>query len=148
MTPSGNLSRYCHFQCRYSFICTTLGAECVRQPFSCITVQDAKQIAPPIMATPDIGYILLPKLVWSFRYSKDPPYDNMPSDASFPDKISMLHDTVHLLSVCCYPTSMEHGCYSPDSIGWIFQCHFFYGFKYCAAESVRRFLLITGCLCL
>ena len=134
--------QYCHFQCPDSLICTTLGTECVCQPFSCITVQDTKQIAPPIMATPDIGYILLPKLVWSFRYSKDPLYDNMPSDTSFPDKISKLHDTVHLLSVCCYPTSMEHGCYSPDSIGWIFQCHFFYGFKDCsAAESVRRFLL-------
>jgi hypothetical protein len=65
---------------------------------------------------PDIGYILLPKLVWPFRYCKDPLYDNMLSNTSLPDKISKLQETVHLLSIRCYPTSMKHGCYSPNSI--------------------------------
>lgn len=122
--------QYCHFQCPYSFICTTIGTECVCQPFSGVTVQDTKQIAPPIMATPDIGYILLSKLVLSFRYCKDPLHDNMLSDTSLPDKISKFHETIHLLSIyCCYPTSVKHGCYSPNPIGGILQCHFFYCFK-------------------
>src|ERR671919_1400413 len=117
--------QYCHFQCPYSFVCATLGTECVCQPFSSITVQDAKQIAPHVITTPDIGYILLPKLVWPFRYCKGPLYDNMLSNTSLPDKISKLQQTVHLFSVCCYPNSMKHGCYSSNSIGGIFQCHFF-----------------------
>ena len=110
--------QYCHFQCPYGFVCATLGTEYVCQPFSSITVQDAKQIAPHVMTAPDIGYILLPKLVWPFRYCKDPLYDNMLSNTSLPDKISKLQETVHLLSVCsCYlTTSVKHGCYPSNSI--------------------------------
>jgi hypothetical protein len=89
MTPSGNL-QYCHFQCPYGFVCATLGTECVCQPFSRITIQDAKQITPSITTTPDIGDILLPKLVLSFRYCNDPFYDNMLSDTSLPDQIGKL----------------------------------------------------------
>src|ERR687892_594556 len=109
--------QYCHFQCAYGFVCATLRTECVCQPFSSITVQDAKQIAPHVMTAPDIGYILLPKLVWSFWYCKDHFYDNMLSDTSIPNQIGKLQKTVHLLSVCsCYPTSVEHGCYPSNSI--------------------------------
>ena len=108
--------QYRNFQCPYGFICTTIGTKRVCQSFSGVTVQDTKQIAPSIMATPNIGYILLPKLVGSFRYCKDPLYDNMLSDTCFPDKIRKLHETVHLFSIYCYPSSMKHGCYPSNSI--------------------------------
>ena len=50
--------QYCYFQCPYGLFSTILGTEYVCKPFSIVTVQHAKQTAPPVMATPEIGYIL------------------------------------------------------------------------------------------